>query len=102
MAAQVQLDLRVGLRLDALRAMLADLPDVAREWPALSPAERASWSLDWDQAMGALEAVLAPACHDGTMSSEQQACYRKVLADLQAALPDINAMQLAIPRVRTH
>jgi len=101
MAPQVQLDLRVGLRLEALGSMLADLPDVAREWPDLSAAERASWSLDWDQAMGALQAVLGPAYSDANMSSEQQACYRKVLADLQTALPHIRTLQLAVPRVRT-
>lgn len=100
MAPQFHLDLRVGIRLEALRAMLDDLPDVAREWSALSAAERASWSLDWDQAMGALDAVLEPAYQDGTMSSEQQARYREILTDLEAALPNIHTLRLAVPQER--
>jgi hypothetical protein len=99
MAAQVQLDLRIDIRLEALRAMLADLPAVIQEWPELTDAERASWSLDWDQMVGAIAVVIDPAYRSGRMRGEQRKCYRAVLARLRAVLPELRALHLAVPRI---
>lgn len=51
MAPRLEVDLRTAIRLEALLANVADLPEVAEEWPELPDGERVSWSLDWDQLM---------------------------------------------------
>lgn len=99
MAPQAELDIRLDVRLEALRALLADLPEVARDWPHLTDAERTSWSLDWDQIMGALGAVLDPAYRGGTMPDEQRSRYREALAGLRAALPCVRTLKLAVPKI---
>lgn len=99
MAAPPQLDVRIDLRLEALRAMLADLPGLIAEWPSLTEAERCAWSLDWDQLMGALEALLDPACRSGAMRGAQRECYLDLMARLRDALPNLRALDLATPLV---
>lgn len=99
MATPLQVDVRIALRLEALRAMLADLPDVIREWPLLTEAERSAWSLDWDQLMGSLEVVLDPAYRSGTMRREQRDHYLELIARLREVLPSLCALQLASPPI---
>ena len=99
MAPPLQLDVRIDLRLEALRAMLLDLPDVTQEWSALTESERSAWSLDWDQRMGSLATVLDPAYRSGSMRGEQRERYRHLLARLREALPSLRALQLAAPPV---
>src|SRR6266542_7171539 len=52
MVAPARPDQGIEIGLKSLRLMLDDLPEVARDWPQMSDAERASWSLDWDQVIG--------------------------------------------------
>ena len=58
MVAETATFRRVDIELKSLLLMLGDLPDVAEEWEQLPDAEQASWSLDWDQAMGGLKVIL--------------------------------------------
>lgn len=99
MATNTIMRQRVDIELKSLRLMLADLPEVAAAWGTLADGERVSWSLDWDQLMGALRVVLAPCYRSGQMTLDQQAQYRELLQTLKHALPLIERLNLSRPSV---
>lgn len=99
MATQTAASSRVSLELESLRLMIGDLADVAAEWPELSGAERASWSLDWDQIMGSLEVVLEPAYRAGLMTPDQQARYGDLLCRLRNRTPTLEWLGLQRPSI---
>ncbi len=90
---------KVDLELRCLELMLIDLPEVAEEWCELGEGERVSWSHDWDQLMGALEAILYPTYQSGSMTDEQRVQYRQILCTLKASLPIIKRLSLFPPSV---
>lgn len=97
MATQTPVSSRVTLELESVRLMIGDLADVAAEWPELSGAERASWSLDWDQIMGSVESVLDPAYRAGSMTRDQQEQYRDLLGRLRDGTSTLERMGLQRP-----
>jgi hypothetical protein len=99
MATQTAASGRVNLELESLRLMIGDLADVAADWPKLSDAERASWSLDWDQVMGSLEAVLDPAYRAGSMTPDQQGRYQDLLCRLRGETPTLARLGLQRPAI---
>ena len=99
MATQTAANGRVTRELDSLRLMIGDLADVATEWPELSGAERASWSLDWDQIMGSVEAVLEPAYRAGWMTPDQQERYQDLLSRLRDGTPTLECLGLQRPAI---
>ena len=99
MATRLAIDQRVEIELKSLRLMLGDLPEVAQEWDELSDGERVSWSLDWDQLMGALKVTLDPYYRSGAMNDDQRARYCTILRQLKEALPLIERLQLYPPPV---
>jgi hypothetical protein len=99
MATRLATDRRIGIDLASLRLMLGDLPEVAQEWDELSDGERVSWSLDWDQLMGALKVTLDPYYRSGAMTDDQRARYGTILGQLKEALPLIQRLQLYPPPV---
>ena len=99
MVAKTVIARHIDIELKSLRLMLGDLPEVAAEWPELGDGERASWSLDWDQLMGALQVILEPSYRAGAMTPDQQACYQELLHDLREALPFIAQIELLPPPV---
>jgi len=80
--------------------MLDDLPEVARDWPQMSDAERASWSLDWDQVIGGDVRLLERQRRSDQMTPDQQARYRDLLCKLKEALPIIERLGLYRPPVQ--
>ena len=100
MATQAAASRRVSTELESLRLMTGDLAEVAAEWPELSGAERASWSLDWDQIMGSLEVVLDPAYRGGSMTPDQQERYRELLSRLRDGMPTLECLGLQRPSIR--
>jgi hypothetical protein len=90
---------KVDLELRCLELMLIDLPEVAEEWCELGEGERVSWSHDWDQLMGALEAILYPTYQSGSMTDEQRVRYRQILCTLQASLSTLRRVGLREPTV---
>ena len=99
MATQTAASARVDLELESMRLMIDDLADVATEWPELSGAERAAWSLDWDQVMGSLEAVLDPAYRVGSMTPDQQERYRELLSRLRDETPTLECLGQQRPTI---
>jgi len=99
MAAQTAASSRVNLELESLRLMIGDLADVAADWPELSGVERASWSLDWDQIMGSLEALLDPAYRAGLMTPDQQERYGDLLCRLRDGTPTLEWLGLQQPSI---
>ena len=99
MATKTEMDLRVEIDLESLRLMILDLPEVADEWSEMGGGERASWSHDWDQLMGALKVTLDPQYRSGAMSPDQGRSYRDLLRRLEEALPIIDRLQLYPPPV---
>ena len=86
----------IGLSLETARLMLADLAEIAKEWQALSEAERDSWSLNWDNEMAGV-ARLARQAAAGNLTSEQQDKYRHLAEGPPAALPTIRELGLRLP-----
>ena len=99
MATRATPDRRIENALDAVFSMLGDLPEVAGEWDDLTDGERASWSLEWDHAMGTYLVVLDRHYCSGELTSAQQASYRKLLQELKEALPLIEKLKLYPPPV---
>lgn len=97
MATQTAVITAVERGLNSLALMLDDLPAVVEEWNELSAAERASWSLDWDQEMGALQTLLARSFDEGRMARAEAARYRALWAKICAALPAIQRLGLSCP-----
>ncbi len=95
-------DQRIEIGLESLRLMLGDLPEVAEEWPHLGDAERASWSLDWDQLMGSYLTLLERYDRAGELTAAQRRRYREVLHTLEEALPLIARLNLYPPPVLPH
>jgi hypothetical protein len=90
---------KVELELRCLELMLTDLPEIAEEWDTIGDGERVSWSRDWDQLMGALEAILYPTYQSGSMTDEQRVRYRQILCTLQASLSTLRRVGLREPTV---
>lgn len=88
---------RVATSLEALSLMLGDLPEVAQEWPQMGKAERASWSLDWDQVIGTHLQVLDQHYHAGAMTLHQQAEYNETRRRLGELLPIVRQLGLFEP-----
>ncbi len=99
MAEATGTNMKIELRLEALNLMVKDLPNVADDWNAMPKSERASWSLDWDQIMGDLEAVLIPAYLEKAMTVHQQARYLDLLSLLQTHTSVIDRLGLSKPRL---
>ena len=99
MATRLATDRRIEIELKSLRLMFGDLPEVAQEWAELSDGERVSWSLDWDQLMGALKVTLDPYYRSGAMTDDQRTRYRAILRQLHEALPLIERLRLYPPPV---
>ncbi len=100
MATRTAASRRVSLELASLRLMIGDLADVAAEWPELSGAGRAAWSLDWDQIMGSLEGVLDPAYRAGSMTPDQRERYRELLSRLRDGTPTLERLGLQRPSIQ--
>lgn len=99
MVARLSTSEIVDLELRSLRLMLGDLPEVASEWEQLSSGERVGWSVDWDQVMGALSAVLDPCYRTTEMTANQRTRYEALLSDLEKALPTIHGIELNPPTI---
>ena len=99
MATETPAGRQVNLELESSRLLIGDLADVAAEWSELSGAERASCSLDWDQIMGSLEAVLEPAYRAGSMTSDQQERYRELQSRLRDVTPTLECLGLQRPSI---
>jgi hypothetical protein len=97
MATQTAVITAVERGLNSLTLMLDDLPAVAEEWNELGEAERASWSLDWDQEMGALQTLLVRSFDEGHMDGDEGARYRALWGQISAALPAIRQLGLSCP-----
>jgi hypothetical protein len=101
MVAETATRKRIEIELRSLELMLGDLADVAEAWAHLPDAERAAWSLDWDQLMGGLKATLDPAYRNGAMAPDHRERYRGLLGSLEQALPMIDRLRLYRPSVRS-
>jgi hypothetical protein len=77
--------------------MVLDLPELAEEWDEITDAERASWSLDWDQVIASDLFVLQKLQREGRFSTEQESRYRDVLSLLNQASPLIDRLGLYPP-----
>lgn len=98
MAATTDTRERALIYLNSLELMIADLAEVAAEWPQLSDLERESWRLDWGNEMGSLQ-LLAGYVADGALDEPDTCRYQRVLAELRAVLPTISRLNLRRPRV---
>ena len=87
MAAPTRVAARIDSYLFALLAEIADLPNVTAEWDSLSPAARASVSLDWDHLLADYLPELETHYHAAAMTAEQRERYGELRRQLQAALP---------------
>jgi hypothetical protein len=92
-------DGRIEIGLEALRLMIADLPEVAAEWDELSDGERASWSLDWDQLMGSYLYLLDKYYRSQQLTPDQQVRYCTILRRLRESMALIDELQLFPPPV---
>ncbi|MBI4494987.1 MAG: hypothetical protein HY690_19610 [Chloroflexi bacterium] len=99
MATRAETDLKVERELKSLRLFLETLPELAREWQDLGDGERASWSRDWDQLMGAVEVVLHPRYLSGAMTINQRTRYCELLSKIDQARPLIRQLNLYSPLV---
>ena len=99
MVTHPAIDHKVAIELDSLGFALSDLPVVAAEWDQLDEGERASWSQDWDQLMGAVEVVLEPRLCSGTLGAKDRGRYLDLRRVLMEALPILDHLQLSRPRI---
>jgi hypothetical protein len=90
---------RADHRMRSIALMLGDLPGVAEEWPSLDEGERISWSLDWDQLMGGHLPLIEAQFRGGLLTPQQQERYSTLLAQLKAALPLLDRLDLYRPTV---
>ena len=88
---------QIEIELESLRLMIDDLREVADEWDTLDGAERAAWSLDWDQVMGALGVVRRPAFENGQMTPDQHRRYRCLTDELTREAPFLHRLNLSAP-----
>ena len=89
----------VELYLDCAWRMIDDVPELAGEWDDLPDAERASWSLDWDQVVLDDMRRLDREYRGGGMSRVQEASYQRLLHRFADLLPVLSRLGLSIPRV---
>jgi len=83
---------------ESIARTLADLPDVAVEWDALSVDERMSWSLDWSNEMAKLELLARRAtAHDLSRGEAEQ--FGELLRRIDQAVPIIDRLSLRRPSV---
>lgn len=99
MATETTREERIELRLNALLASVADLPDIAEEWCALGDAERTSLSLDWDHLMADYLTELDIDYEDGKMAGGQQTRYRQLLRKLKEIMPIIQRLDWYRPTI---
>jgi hypothetical protein len=90
------------LELASLDLMLSDLADVAAEWDVIGDAQRVTWSLDWDQIIGAVDRDLSPRYREGAMTMGQADLYCNVTRRLAAALPLLIRLGLRCPDMVPH
>jgi hypothetical protein len=90
------------IQLATLDLMLDDLADVADEWEVIDDAQRVTWSLDWDQLMGAVDSELAPRYRAGAMTTGQVDLYCKAMRRLEVALPLLIRLGLRCPKTVPH
>lgn len=88
---------RVATSLKAMSLMLDDLPEVAQEWAGMREAEQASWSLDWDQAVGTHLQVLEQHYQAGMMTAHERVKYQELHKKLAEALPLAHQLGLFVP-----
>lgn len=82
-----------------LEGILRVLPEMAADWDGLADAERASWSLSWDQAIGEMEWLDAQRAA-GTLSDDQVERLRSAVRDLEQRRPMVQRLGLALPGSR--
>jgi hypothetical protein len=92
---------KLDLALAALAGELTDLPSILddQERGQLSVDERDVRDMEWGQVMGTVRVVLDPAYRAGQMTPEQAERYRALLRALKEALPVIDQLGFARPRV---
>lgn len=95
--AQVAQDLERDFR--RIATELDDLPRLADEWDDAQESVRYDAEITWYDALVGLHRRLDPAYRAGQMTAEQAERYRVLLARLKAALPVIDQLGFARPRV---
>ena len=98
MAATTELRERALTRLEGLELTLGDLSEVAEEWESLADGERVSWSVDWSNEMSGLKR-LAQDVSNNLLTEDEQARYRRLLFELEQALPVIERLELYRPPI---
>ncbi len=76
-------------------AMLEELAEYAPEWDEMPGAERASWSMDWEQFIFFLQDDLDTAYQSSQMTSEQKVRYKELLSKLEEAAPILKKLNLS-------
>src|SRR5579883_200575 len=101
MASPVEVSECTTLEIDVISKALADLPSILedQEKGDLGENERIALSQEWDADMGTLRVVLDPAYRAGQMTPEQAERYRALLHRLKEALPLIERLGFALPRM---
>ena len=92
---------RIDVLLRGVLAALEDLPEILEDQRrgALDHVERDVLSMEWDNDAWHLHAVLDPAYRAGQMTPAQAERYRALLTRLREALPVIDQLGFARPRV---
>ncbi|MBI3977341.1 MAG: hypothetical protein HY331_04060 [Chloroflexi bacterium] len=88
---------RIQIALDSIRLLLADLSEVAAEWPSLSGANRASWASDWDQCMTSDLPLLERHFRANEMTAAQVQAFLQLVPALREALPTMVSLNLSRP-----
>jgi hypothetical protein len=85
--------------LSGVRADVEEIPQLAGEWATLSGGERASWSHNWDQDMGAVENLVL-AARGGELDAALRQELESLVCRLEELTPTIEALGLWTPRLR--
>ena len=80
-----------------VHAIIDELDDFSGKWNHLDEGERVSWSLDWDQAMGAHLRFLEQQYGRQVMTEAQAGRYRDLLRRIKEHLPVIHGLGLYSP-----
>lgn len=91
MAANADEGRRIELGLNAIDAVLRDVPTVAATWAAMSEGERITWSMEWGNEMSRLRQFADAA---GLMSPDQSARCRNLAERVRAARATIDSLDL--------
>jgi hypothetical protein len=90
----------IDLHLDCLASAIEDLYELRDDWDGdLDDPWHYSEMLSWRSTMSRLDLDLDPAYRAGQMTPEQAERYRALLARLKEALPVIDQLGFARPRL---